>query len=674
VDVTSARPTPSVLLAGHRVVRAGGDGSGEVVSLADYAWSPRGDALLVVGQGDLFLVDARSGAARALTRTPETEEFPTFSPDGRRVAFVRGHDLFVVDVASGAETALTRTGSDTLLNGRLDWVYEEELASRSGKAYAWSPDGRAIAYLQLDQSPIPTFPIVDFLPVRNEVFFQRYPKAGFPNSVARLGVVGLAKDGTAGPERLVPVAEDDYVVPELAWTPDGRAVAFREMNRAQNQLDLRLLPVPESPREALGAASVVLTERSKTWIDVLAPPRFLKDGRRFLWLSERDGYAHAYVCETSGGACRAATQGPWVVDARVSFAGGSGVLTVDERTGFLYFTATEKDARERHFYRVRLDGTGRARLTQEDGTHKVLPSPDSRFFADTWSDATTPPRVFVSSQDGLRRIPIEENHSPAILQYERGAVEWADVTAQDGATLHGMLVKPPGFDAARRYPVVVFVYGGPGVQAVQNAWSTAGLLKQLLASRGFVVWSLDNRGSSDRGRAFEEPIFRQLGKIELEDQLAGVEYLKSLPFVDAARLGIYGWSYGGYMTLYALTHAPDVFKAGVAGAPVVDWRFYDSIYTERYMGTPDANPEGYESSAPLARAGDLKAPLLLLHGTADDNVHLANTMSFVDALVGAGRPHQLLVFPRQMHAFAARDDRIARDAAILRHFETYLKP
>ncbi len=275
-------------------------------------------------------------------------------------------------------------------------MYEEELASRSGQAFLWSPDSKAIAYLQLDQSRVPTFPIVDFLPVRNEVEWQRYPKAGAPNAIVRLGVIGLDKDGTPGPERLLSFTPDDvYVLPQLGWTPDSRNVAFQHLNRAQNELELRLLPVPSSPREPLGAPRTVLTERSRTFLNTFGPPRFLKDGRRFLWLSERDGYAHVYVCDVAGG-CRAVTQGAWMVDGRVSFGGSGPGFVLDERSGFLYFTATEKDPRERHLYRVRLDGTGRTRLTREDGTHRAVVSPDGRFYADTWSDATTPPKVWLA--------------------------------------------------------------------------------------------------------------------------------------------------------------------------------------------------------------------------------------------------------------------------------------
>jgi dipeptidyl-peptidase-4 len=642
--------------------------------LAAASWLPDGHTLLVPAAGDIYTVDVRSESLRALVQTKETEEFAEASPDGRRVAFVRGSDLYVVEVASGHETRLTTSGSETLLNGRLDWVYEEELASRSGQAFEWSPDSRAIAYLQLDQARVPTFPIVDFLPVRNEVRWQRYPTPGTANAIVRVGVVGLDEKGAAGPERLVGFEPDDvYVLPQIGWTPDSRRLAFQQMNRAQNELELRLLPVPASPREPLGSPRTILRERSKTWLNTFGAPRFLKDGRRFLWLSERDGFAHVYLCDVAG-PCRAVTQGPWTVDAQVSFNGTGPGFVLDERSGFLYFTATEKDARERHLYRTRLDGTGRSRLTREDGTHRALVAPDGRFYADTWSDWTTPPRLWVASQDGTKRWTIEENAHPPALDFERASVDWVDLKAKDGTTLHACLVKPAGFDPAKRYPVIVSVYGGPHAQVVRDAWGQVSPFDQLAASRGFLVWSLDNRGSTARGVAFESAVYHDLGRVELEDQLSGVEHLASLPYVDKDRLGITGWSYGGYMTLYAVTHAPRVFRAAVAGAPVSDWKHYDSIYTERYMGTPAANPQGYESSSPLAKAAQLEADLLLIHGTADDNVHLANTMAFVAALVKAGKPYSLQVHPGQLHGFRAREDRLARDRAVLAHFERTLRP
>ncbi|HYN01998.1 MAG TPA: S9 family peptidase [Vicinamibacteria bacterium] len=671
LEVTTGQT--SLLLDGAKIIMPGE--KPKALPLAAASWLPDGHTLLVPAAGDIFTVDARTAAVRALVQTPETEEYAEASPDGTRVAFVRKSDLWVVDVATGRETRLTRSGSDTLLNGKLDWVYEEELASRSGQAFLWSPDSRAIAYLQLDQSRVPTFPIVDFVPVRNEVEWQRYPKAGAPNAIVRLGVVGLEKDGTPGPERLVSFTPDDvYVLPQLGWTPDSRQVAFQHLNRAQNELELRLLPVPSSPREPLGTPRTVLTERSKTWLNTFGAPHFLKDGRRFLWQSERDGFAHLYLCDVAGG-CRAVTQGPWMVDGRVSFGGSGPGYVLDERSGFVYFTATEKDPRERHLYRVRLDGTGRTRLTREDGTHRTVVAPDGRFYADTWSDARTPSKLWVSSQDGTKRYALEENANPPILGFERGTLEFAEVKAADGTTLYGALLKPADFDPQKRYPVVLSIYGGPHAQTVSNSWGVVSPFAHLMASRGFLVWSLDNRGMAARGTAFESAVYHDLGRVELEDQLAGLQYLKSLPFVDPARIGITGWSYGGYMTLYAVTNAPGVFKAAVAGAPVADWKNYDSIYTERYMGTPESNPKGYETSSPLQKAGQLDSDLLLIHGSADDNVHFANTMSFVSALIKAGKPYSLDVHPRQLHGFRPKEDRVARDRAVLGHFErTLLAP
>lgn len=649
---------------------------GGVPALESATWMRDKRHLLVGADGDVYLVDSRTGRTRALVQTEATEEFPTASPDGKRVAFVRDHDLYTVDVKTGLERRLTSSGSPTLLNGRLDWVYEEELGGRNGQAFQWAPDSRALVYLQLDQSNVTPFPIMDFLPTVNQVARQRYPKAGSANSVVRLGVVGLEKNGTPGPERVVSLGGDDhYLAPQLQWAPNSRAVAVQQLNRAQNELRLRLVPVPKKSGDALGKARTVLTERSQTFVNLLLPPRFFKKGKRFLWLSERSGFAHIYDCDLAG-SCRPVTRGPWVVDARVSFSSsGRGVpMTLDERSGFVYFGANKADPRERHLYRVRVDGTGFAQITTEPGKHNSLVSPDGRYCANVWSDARNPPRVWASSRDGTKRWAIEENADAPALRYDLGDLEWVELEGRDGSTLYGSLLKPPGFDPEKRYPLVVSVYGGPHSQRVENAWPHVSPLERLLSSRGFLVWQLDNRGTAARGTAFESQVFRRLGQLELEDQLAGVEYLRSLPYVNPERLGITGWSYGGYMTLYALTHAPGVFGAGVAGAPVTDWRHYDTIYTERYMGTPTENPEGYDRASPLVRASDLEGDLLIIHGTADDNVHLANTVAFTERLIAAGRPYRLVLHPGQKHGFRAQPDILARDRATLDHFVRTLTP
>ena len=626
LDVTKGETT--LLLDGAKAVMPGE--KPKPLPLAAASWLPDGHTLLVPAAGDVFTVDVRTAAVRALVRTPETEEYAEASPDGTRVAFVRKSDLWVVDVATGRETRLTQGGSDTLAQreARLGLRGGARLALRAGLPVVARTRGRSPT--SSSTSPAcPPSPSWTSCPSATRWSGSATPRPALRTRSCASGSIGFAKDGSPGPERLVSFTPDDvYVLPQLGWTPDSRQVAFQHLNRAQNELELRLLPVASSPREPLGTPRTVLTERSRTFLNTFGAPRFLKDGRRFLWLSERDGFAHVYVCDVTG-PCRAVTQGAWAVDAQVSFTGAGPGLVLDERTGFLYFTANEKDARERHLYRVRLDGTGRTRLTREDGTHRTVMSPDGRSYADTWSDVATPPRVWVSSQDGTKRFALEENAHPPILDFERASLEWVDVKAKDGTTLHASLVKPAGFDPRRRYPVVVRVYGGPHAQDVTNTWSQISPTEHLWASRGFLVWKLDNRGTVDRGTAFESATFRDLGRVELEDQLAGVEHLKSLPFVDPARIGITGGSYGGYMTLYALTHAPDVFRAGVAVSSVTDWKLYDSIYTERYMGTPEGNPKGYETSSPLLKAGQLKADLLLIHGSADDNVHLANTLAFV---------------------------------------------
>jgi dipeptidyl-peptidase-4 len=637
--------------------------AGRLKSLKDYRWSPDGKTLLVPAEGDLFVVDA-SGAARPLTRTPEEEELAEFSPDGKRVSFVRKGDLYAIELASGRETRLTSSGSDTVLNGRLGWVYEEELAQRSSGGYWWSPDSRAVAFLQLDESRVPSFPLVDFLPVHNAVRAQRYPKAGDPNPLVRVGVVGLGKDGRPGPERLVSFSSDDvYVAPNLAWSQDSRTLALSLLNRAQDELQLQLLRVPESATEGLPAPRTAIREHDASWVNVLGAPHFLKDGR-FLWLSERTGFAHLYLCEAAG-SCRPMTQGSFAVH---------DLLDVDERTGFAYFASNEADPRQRQLYRVRLDGTGRARVTAEGGTHKAEAlSADARYFVDSWSAISSPPRLSVRSVDGRRSYSLGPDGPEPIQAYALGQSEWVDLEASDGTPLHGRLLKPPDFDASRRYPAILYVYGGPHAQDVEDAWTKLTPFEHLLVSRGFLLFCLDNRGTAARGHAFEAQVNRSLGRVELQDQLAGVEYLKGLPYVDGERLGVWGWSYGGFMTLYAATHAPGVFKAAVAGAPVTDWRFYDSIYTERYMGRPQDNPKGYADS-PLAAAGSLQADLLLIHGTDDDNVHLANTVAFADALVKAGRPYRLVLLPGQKHTVTAPESKRARDRAILDHFERTLQP
>ncbi len=626
-------------------------GKPETASLEGYRWSPDGRAVLVSGGDDLWLYDAVANSIKRLTSDRDKEEFPSFSPDGKRIAFVRKNDLFVIELDGRRETRLTRDGGEQISNGRLDWVYEEELASRDGRGYEWSPDGRSIAYLRLDDAPIARYPLVNYLAVPATVEWQPYPKAGQKNPRASFHVVDV--DGV---ERgAVALDGDGYVVPAFSWTTDSRSACYRVLNRAQNREEVRLFTL------AGGTSKTLFVEQAPDWVNVADPPRFLRDGR-YVWKSERTGYAHLFVGRSAGGEPAQITRGDWLVDK---------IAGVDEVRGLVYFTATEENVRRRQIYRVSLDGTGFSRLTSSRGQHSPELSPDGRFLLDTFSTVAQPPVLSLMDPAG-REIRAVDRPDSRLDEYELATTEEANVRADDGALLEARLVKPADFDPSRKYPVVVFVYGGPHSQVVRDAWGATTLLDHLLASRGFLVWSLDNRGAAGRGHAWEAPVFRDMGRRELADQLAGVRYLKTLPYVDGSRIGIWGWSYGGYMTLFALTNAPEVWKCGVAGAPVTHWRFYDTIYTERYMRTPAENPDGYERSAPLTKAKDLRAPLLLIHGASDDNVHLQNTLAFVDALARARKPYELQIQPREKHGFHGTDALTFRNQAIVRFFEEHL--
>jgi dipeptidyl-peptidase-4 len=592
------------------------------------------------------------------------EDVP-FSPTGERIAFVQENNLFALDLKTGLREKLTSDGNENVLNGKLDWVYEEELAIRAtGRAYQWSPDGKKIAYLRLDDTAVPQYPLTHYLSSHVSLTEERFPQSGDPDPVPSLHVVSV--QGSEHQSWMSPIAKSDrieYLGPMFSWTPDSKAVAFLTLDRAQDELNVYLWDA------AAGAPRLLLTEKDAHWINSLEPPHFLGDSQRFLWLSERDGWLHLYLYGRDGALQKQLTQGDWMID-RPRFS-NLPFIGLDEKGGWVYFAATNPDPRERHLYRVRLDGSGLERLTQQPGVHELNLSPDGRYLLDRFSSLHDPPETRLLKADGspVTTLSKETGH---LDEYALGKTELVDVKAADGTTLYARLVKPPDFDPARKYPVIIEVYGGPQFQLVQNHWGVTSLRDHLFAEQGFILWSLDNRGSWGRGHAWESRVFKNLGRYELEDQLAGVAYLKSLPYVDPTRIGITGWSYGGYMTLYALTHAPEVFKCGAAGGSVTDWKFYDSIYTERYMRTPQENPEGYKAASPLEAAAKLKAKVLLMHGTDDDNVHMQNTLNFVEALVKAHTPFELYLQPGEKHGFADEAARFYLTQRLLEFFKQNL--
>ena len=626
----------------------------------DVTWNEAGTALLVSAEDDLWIYEPGAKGARRLTDDPEEEELPLFSPDGTKVAFVKGNDLWTVDVATREATRRTTDGSPTVLNGRLDWVYEEELAGRGdGRAFAWAPDSSAIALLRLDVSRVPEFPIVDFLPTNGKQLPQRYPKAGDPNAVPSVKIVSWGPGNGGRRSTVVSFDGEDVLLgPDLSWTPDSSAVAFTKMDRTQTRITAFLLP-----RSGDAAARRLLEETSASWINSHEPPVFLPDGSGFLWLSERSGFLHLWRYRMDGTLLGPLTSGPWTI---------TDTPKLDAAAGAVFFTATAKDPRERHLYRIGLDGSGPTPVTSGRGTHAAVPSPGGRFVLDAFSNVDTPPRVVLRRGDGTPVRNVFEARS-SLGEYALATTEMGSFTGSDGTLFYTRLVKPADFDPSRKYPVIVYVYGGPHAQLVQERWGATSLLEHVLASKGFLVWSMDNRGSGGRGLAFESAILRRLGEVELADQLEGVAELKKLPFVDAGRLGIHGWSYGGYMTLTAATRAPGVFRAAFAGAPVTHWKYYDSIYTERYMKLPRENPAGYESTAPLTHAAKLGPKLLVVHGTADDNVHMQQSIAFADALNKARKGYVFVPFAGMKHGPRDRATRHAVHHRLVSFFEEHLR-
>ncbi|HXH48514.1 MAG TPA: DPP IV N-terminal domain-containing protein [Terriglobia bacterium] len=630
-----------------------------------YQWSPDGNSILFEGADDLWIFNVQTGETKRLTNDSQKEEEPTFSPAGDAIAFVRQNNIYTLSLQTDKTTQLTRDGSEWVYNGILDWVYKEELADRAtGRSYEWSPDGKEIAYLKLDDLHVPKYPMINFLARHVELTIQRFPQSGDPNPKASFHVVPAEGGLIRTWESRNSTSPVEYFGPRFSWTLDSKSVSFLTLNRDQTEEVMHLWNVES------GADRTVLEEHDKYWINSLNPPHFLSGGR-FLWLSERDGWMHLYLYDLNGKLLNKVTSGDWMIDRPLfsdlpmfQLAGGSG---------WVYFLSTAADARQRQIYRVRLDGTGLERISKLSGTHVFHLSPDGRYYVDKFSDFQTPPMTRLYGSDG-KEVAMLDNPVNHLRDYELGGTDFVTLETSDRNHLYARLVMPPDFDPHKKYPVIVKVYGGPEVQMVTNSWGVTSLEDQLFAEHGYLLWILDNRGSWGRGHAWESAIFEHMGQQELKDQLAGIDYLKSLPYVDSSRMGIWGWSYGGYMTLYTLTHAPDVFKCGAAGGPVTDWKFYDSIYTERYMRTPDVNPDGYQQSSPLEAAGNLTANLLLMHGVDDDNVHLQNTINFIEALVRDGKPYQLYLQPGEKHGFSAYSARLYLLKRLLKFFDENLHP
>jgi dipeptidyl-peptidase-4 len=600
-------------------------------------------AVLVSIADDLYYYPFGSDRAFRLTFDPVPEEEFTFSPDGRQAAFVRGNNLHVVNVEQQRqERQLTTTGHDQLLNGKLDWVYQEEIYGRGTyRAYWWSPDSAHLAFLQLDERPVPEFTVIDHIPARLGVETWDYPKAGDPNPLVKLGVVP-AVGGQVRWVDLGKYASIEFLIVNVAWTPDSSRVVYQVQNREQFWLDLNIVPASgESPR-------TLLRETTKAWVDPIGPPVWLNDGS-FLWASDRSGWRHLYRYKHDGAVSRVTT-GEW--DIR-TFHGA------DQAGGWLYFSASERSHIGTDVYRIKLDGSGMTRLSQRAGTHRASFSPALVHYVDNWSDISTPPQVRVHKADGTEVRIVHESKIAQLGEFRVTKPELLQVPTRDGFVMEAMLIRPANFDPSRSYPVMQFTYGGPGAALVRNAWGgQTGMYYQMLAQRGIAVWVCDNRLASGKGAQSQWPSYKNFGELELRDLEDGVAYLKKQSWVDPTRIGIDGWSFGGFMVTYALTHSTS-FAMGIGGGNVTDWSLYDSIYTERFMLMPQNNVEGYKNSSALSAAKNLHGQLLLIHGVIDDNVHAQNTLKFAYELQKAGKPFRLMMYEKSRHGIS--------DPALVKH-------
>lgn len=646
--VTGAR---AVLVAAERLRPAGRPAA---LAVADYTWSTDGTRLLVFTntarvwrdetRGDYWVLDLASGRLQQLGLGAPASSllFAKFSPDGTRVAYVRANDIHVERLTDGKVTRLTRDGSATIVNGTSDWVNEEEFFLRD--CFRWSPDGRQIAYWQFDTSGVGTFSLINttdsLYPVVTTI---PYPKVGTTNSAVRIGVV----DADGGRTRWMKTPGDprNTYLARMEWL-DARNLAIQQLNRLQNQNDY----LQADARS--GDVRPLLRESSTTWVDVVDPVRWIDDGQAFLWVSERGPWRHVYRAARSGGEPASVTR----FDADVIAVAG-----VDEAAGWLYFLASPDNSTQCYLYRSRLDGTGapeRVTPTTQPGWHDYTIAPNGRFAFHSRSRADRPPAVDVVALDGHRTLrSLAEPPTPAasiapLLQLSQ---EFFTVPAGDGVTLDGWMLKPADFDPSKHYPVIVFTYGEPWLQTVVDRWfGPFTFFNRALAAAGYVVISLDNRGTpAPKGTAWRKVVYGSVGDLSSKEQASALRALLARhPFMDASRVGIWGWSGGGTNTLNALFRFPDIYHVGVAVAPMPDQQLYDTIYQERYMGLPAQNPDGYRAGSAINFAEGLRGRLLLVHGSADDNVHMQATERLVNRLIELGKRFDLMIYPNRTHAIA----------------------
>lgn len=622
--------------------------------IVDYQWAPDSSKLLIPLNGDLYLYELADKTVRRLTQGANALD-PRISPKGHYVSYVHDQNLWVIDLADGRATQLTRDGKGAIHNGEAEFVAQEEMDRRTG--YWWAPDDSLIAFERYDDSHVPVTRRFEVYPDRTDVIEQHYPAAGDPNVRVKLGLIAPS----GGEPRWIDLGRNpDIYLVRVDWLPDAKSLSYQRMQRSQQRLDLQRVHVATLQQRTL------ITETSKTWINLNEDLHFLKNKPAFVWGSERTGWHHLYLYNLDGKLEHPISAGEWNLD---------GVLALDEKAGLVYVSSNKDAVPDKQIYALTLDGSDAQhprRISEHEGWHEAHFADNASLYVDSFSDPATPPQVSVHKADGEFAAWIEQNKLDAkhpYWPYREAHVlpTFGTLKADDGQTLYYRMFKPLHFDATKKYPVMLHFYGGPTSQMATDTWPD--LFEEYMAQHGFVVFTLDNRGMARRGRAFSDPIYKQFGDAEVADQRAGIAWLKSQPWVDASRIGTFGWSYGGYLSTMMLTKDSGELAGGVAVAPVTDWRLYDTYYTERYLGLPRDNDGGYTRSAVFAWLDGLTSPLLLIHGMADDNVLFLNSTKLMAALQTRGTQFQLMTYPGGKHGLSTPEMKKHAFTAIADFFE-----
>ncbi|OGF66585.1 MAG: hypothetical protein A2Y62_01090 [Candidatus Fischerbacteria bacterium RBG_13_37_8] len=630
-----------------------GEDAPEAIEWPD-AIESNGSVIAYLIENDIFSIELNNSAVKRLTKTEAEEESVAFSPDGRWVSFIRNNDIYLIDWKNSKEKQITTGGTETLLNGKLSWVYWEEIYEHVDVPYSWSADSTAIAYLQSDDSQVPTHTFVSYKPVVPKVVVQHYPKAGQTNPTVRLGIVEIE----TGETTWVDCGEYEYLA-RFKWLPGDKEIAVQTMNRKQNELKLFFA------ERATGESRLILEEKDSCWLNLNYAPFFIKQMNQFIWLSERDGNQHAYLYDFNGKLLRQITKGKYNIES-----------AVDEITGkkarWFYFTSNKKSLIEQHLYRVSLDGKKLEKLSNGHGYHSAKFSPDMNYYLEIYSNASSLPEITLHNADGKNLMLVAPAVADFLKEERYSSPEFHTFKTEDGLELPAMIMKPVDFDPGKKYPALIYVYGGPRAQQVHDVWSRRLQYFHVFAKAGYFTFVLDIRSGLEKNKALENSAYKQAyGMQNVRDILDGVKWIKQLPSIDPERLGIWGGSGGGTTTLFVMTHS-DVFKAGAALFPVTDWYYYDSIYTERFQSTPGDNSDGYKETSIVLAAEHLKGHLLITHGTYDDNVHPQNTYAFINELIKHNIQFELMIYPWRKHGTSDEAARIHSYTLMLEFWERYL--